>query len=163
MSSRVLLALSTSRYSAQLIEGALSEASQLALNGEVQLDVLYVTESDELEQVSSRVGSDGFLGMSIQRDVIEALQAEHRRTALQRIENLQSAAQQRAIPINVIEVDGSFSAAVLNYAESHPCDVIYLTRDDRPFISRFLFGSDADRVARLAKRDNLGRVVIEHK
>ena len=161
MSCRVLLALSTSRYSAQLIAGALSEVTQMAEQGAVHFDVLYVTESDEIRDVSSRVGSDGFLGMSIQRDVIEALQAEHRRTALLRIEELKLAAEQANIPINVVEREGSFSAAVLSYAEDYPCDVIYLTRDDRPFISRFLFGSDADRVARLAKRDNLGRVVID--
>ena len=163
MSSRILLALSTSRYSIQLIEGALAEASQLASAGPVQLDVLYVTETEELNDVSSRVGSDGFLGLSIQRDVIEALQAEHRRTALQRIEELRVAAEEANIPINVAETDGNFSTAVIRYAEENPCDVIYITRDDRPFISRFLFGSDADRVARLAKRDNLGRVVIDHK
>ena len=42
------------------------------------------------------------------KDVIEALQAEHRRTALLRIEELRLAAEQANIPINIVEREEAF-------------------------------------------------------
>ena len=49
---------------------------------------------------------------------------------------------------------------MLEYAQKLASDVILITRAERPFISRILFGSEADKVARLALRDGLGRVII---
>ena len=157
---KILLALSTSRYSAHLVERALTEASK---HKEVLLYVLYVIEQDELAAVSQKVGGEGFLGTSIQQDVLQALQAEHHRLAMLRIEEVRQVATDRAYQLQVTETSGNFSKEVISFAENHHCDVIYLTRDDRPFISRFLFGSEADRVARLAKRDGLGRVIIDEE
>ena len=57
-------------------------------------------------------------------------------------------------------VDGRFADSVLQQAEALKSDIILISRADRPFISRILFGSDADKVARLARRDGLGKVII---
>jgi len=155
---KILLALSTSRYSAHLVERALEEATQ---HQDVLLHVLYVIEQDELNSVLKKVSGEGFLGTSVQQDILESLYAEHHRVAMQRIDEVRQVAEARKYQLVVKETSGNFSKEVISYAEEHPSDVIYLTRDDRPFISRFLFGSEADRVARLAKRDGLGRVVID--
>lgn len=157
---RILLALSTSRYSVQLIESALEEAAR-ANRMDVLILVLYIIEQDELNAVSQKVGDDGFLGASIQQDVLTALQETHHRMAMQRIEEVRRVAEEQNYQLEIHESTGSFSNEVIAFAEKHPCDVIYVTRDDRPFISRFLFGSEADRVARLAKKEGLGRVVID--
>ena len=158
---RILLALSTSRYSAHLVKSALAEAAR-AEREDVLIFVLYIIEQDELNAVSQKVGDDGFLGSSIQQDVLSALQETHHRMAMQRIEEVRMVAKEQNYQLEINETTGVFSNEVIAFAEENPCDVIYVTRDDRPFISRFLFGSEADKVARLAKRDGLGRVVIEH-
>ena len=61
----------------------------------------------------------------------------------------------------VVEVKGRFVEQVLNQAEQHSYTTILITRADRPFISRILFGSEADRVARMAKKEGLGHVLID--
>jgi nucleotide-binding universal stress UspA family protein len=157
----ILLALSTSRYSAHLVKRALAEVAIVEEKNDVVLHVLYVIESDELNAVSHKVGGDGFLGTSIQQDVLAALQEEHHRMAMLRIEEVQIVAKEKNYNVKVTEVSGNFSKEVIAYADKESCDVIFLTRDDRPFISRFLFGSEADRVARLAKKEGLGRVIID--
>lgn len=159
---RILLAVSTTRYSQALVSHAMDEAARLHGQGhDVQIDVVYIIESEELERIGKMVGDEGFLGLSPQEDVLEALGAEHHRTATRRIEQVKAAAADRGIPVHTIEREGRFAAECIAQAEARDYDVILVTRADRPFISRFLFGSEADRVARLARKEGLGRVIIE--
>lgn len=159
---RILLAVSTTRYSEHLVASTMAEARRLRDAGDtVSIEVLYVIEDEELRRVSNTVGDEGFLGLSPQQDVFEALAAEHDRTALRRVAEVQQAAADDGVPVSVSRVKGRFDACVLEHAEEHKADVIFLTRADRPFISRFLFGSEADRVARLARSQGLGKVVID--
>ena len=160
--SNILLAISTSRYSHKLVTHAIQEAVSLQEKGhEVKIDVLYVIEEDELKKVSAQIGSQAFWGSLVKNDVVDALGEEHHRMAMQRIDEIKIAAAQSNCLADVYEVKGTFSASVIRHAEANPCDVILLTRDDRPFISRFLFGSEADRVARLARKESIGKVIID--
>jgi nucleotide-binding universal stress UspA family protein len=159
---RILLAVSTSRYSRHLVDTAVAEVEKARDEGhEVALDVLAIVETGDLERVSRSVGSEGFLGLGPQRDVLEALGREHDRMVRRRVEEVREAAAARDISVNVTEVQGTFVDTVIARAQELGSDVIVVTRADRPFISRILFGSDADKVARLAKRDGLGRVIID--
>jgi len=159
---RILLAVSTSRYSVSLVATTMTEARRLRDAGDtVIIDVLYVIEEEALQRVASTVGDEGFLGLSPQQDVFKALAAEHDRTALKRVDEVQAAAAEDDIPVEVHKVTGRFDTCVLEFAEAHKAAVIFLTRADRPFISRFLFGSEADRVARLARKEGLAKVVID--
>ena len=161
MKRRILIALSTSRYSKKLIATALEEAQKWCSEGDnVLVDVLYIIEVEELKQISDRVGNEAFLGSTMQQDLLEALGQEHHRMALQRIEELSTQAKDLGCSVEITEDEGEFSKKVIEHADGRNCDVIYMTRDDRPFISRFLFGSDVDRIARLARKEGLGRVVI---
>lgn len=161
MSHHILIAVSTSRYSRQLVAEALEVAAGLSSPTEpVVFDILYVMEREALAEVGRRISREGFLGVSLQDDILEALGAEHHRLATRRIAQIREAAAQRGYTSTVTEVEGLFAEAVLAHAEAHPCDVILITRADRPFISRLLFGSEADRITRLARRDGLGEVLI---
>lgn len=158
---RILLAVSTSRYSSRLVDQAMAEATRLRDEGhDVVIDVLNVTERSDLEAIGRSVGDEGFLGLDPQRDVLAALGAEHDRMARRRVEQVRAAAAAAHIETQVITVDGRFADSVLQQAESLKSDIILISRADRPFISRILFGSDADKVARLARRDGLGKVII---
>jgi len=158
---RVLLAVSTSRYSSRLVELAMSEADRMSKDGSaVVIDVLNITEGAELDRISRSVGDEGFLGLDPQKDVLEALGQEHDRMARRRVEQVRAAAAARGIETQVTTVDGRFADVVLEQAERLKSDIILISRADRPFISRILFGSEADKVARLARRDGLGKVII---
>lgn len=161
---RVLLAISTSRYSQHLVNHALAEAERLrAEGGDVSIDVLYIIEAEAMAQLASRVGDTGLVGAGPQETIIEELGREHHRMALRRVGQARRAAKKAGVPVEVREVEGAFVEEVLRQAESVPYDVILITRADRPFISRFLFGSKADRVARLARNEGLGRVIIDEE
>ena len=162
MTRRILLAVSTSRYSRHLVATAVTEATALKVAGHaVVIDLLIVQEHEELERVGQRVGDVGFLGLSPQRDVLEALGQEHDRMARRMGQRVVDAAQAEGIDVVRTEVRGTFVQTVLAQAEQQQSDLIILTRADRPFISRILFGSEADTVARLARRDGLARVIID--
>ena len=166
MNIRILIALSTTRYSQSLLSSAFEEIEiQKAKhpNKNVLVDVIYVIEVEELKNISDRVGTEAFLGASIQQDILKTLEEEHHRVAQMRIQNIKEKSEQAGCLFSFLECEGNFSETVLAYAEKNTCEVIFLTRDDRPFISRFLFGSDADRVAKLAKKEGLGKVVIDER
>lgn len=162
MTRQILLAVSTSRYSRHLVATTIQEALALRRDGdEVVIDLLIVQEQDELDRVGQRVGDVGFLGLSPQRDVLEALGQEHDRMARKMAQRVTDAATAEGFVVKRTEVQGAFVETVLARAQSHQSDLILLTRADRPFISRILFGSEADTVAKLARRDGLGRVIID--
>jgi nucleotide-binding universal stress UspA family protein len=159
---RILLAVSTSRYSRALVTHAMDEAERQRADGhDVVLHVVNVVEDEDLDRVASSVGSEGFLGLGPQRDVLAALGAEHNRMAQRRVDEVRAAAEARDIPVEVDAVEGTFGDVVLARAQEIQADVILITRAERPFISRILFGSEADRVARLARKEGLGRVIID--
>ena len=160
--SKLGLILSTSRYSRHLLDRVFADAAEHAENDvEVEICVLYVIEIDQLEKIAQQVGGSGFLGSAVQKDVFESLQTEHHRMALQRISEVKERSQKENYAVFVEEKEGNFITEVLAFAEKQACDVIYLTREDKPFISRFLFGSEADKIARLVKQEGFGEVIID--
>lgn len=162
MTRRILLAVSTSRYSRHLVDTAIHEAKAMRDAGDdVAIDLLIVQEQEELDRVGQRVGDVGFLGLSPQKDVLEAIGQEHDRMARRMAQRVTDAATAEGFVVERTEVSGTFAETVLARAESLQSDLILLTRADRPFISRILFGSEADTVAKLARRDGLGRVIID--
>ena len=59
----------------------------------------------------------------------------------------------------VDEVEGNYKDEASKAALEGDVDLVFMTRADKPFITRFLFGSEAETVARLV-REGGGRVVI---
>jgi nucleotide-binding universal stress UspA family protein len=159
--TRILLAVSTSRYSQHLVDLAMKEAERLASTGPVAIDVLYILEQEDLQHISKRVGDQGFLGLSTTADVMSTLGAEHHRMALLRIDEVKAAAATQGFPVSVLEVTGRFVESVLKQAAEAHYETILITRADRPFVSRILFGSEADRVARMVQKEGLGHVIID--
>ncbi len=158
---RILLAVSTSRYSRKLVGLAMREAEAfLAAGDTVEIDVLTVIEDDALARAAASVGDSGLLGLEAQEQVLATLGAEHDRMARRRVDQVRRAAAAREIPVLLHEERGAFADLVVQKAEAIEADVILLVRAERPFISRILFGSEADKVARLAREEGLGRVII---
>ena len=159
---RILLAFSTTRYSRDLTSQALQEAESIRASGEeVQLHLLYVLESKKLDEVYRSVGEDAFLGMGPQNEVLDTLAQEHHRMARKRIGEAADKARTQSFEVTVVEVEGDFTERVHAAASEKAFDIIYVTRADRPFISRFLFGSECEKVARLVRQEGKGTVVIK--
>lgn len=155
---RVLLILSTTRYAKASLDGALDEAKALKDAGQdVALHVLYIRETDELAQVKSTVDGDAFLGQGPQAQIIESLEKQHHATAVRRIDRGRRGAEELGVPFSASEVQGDYQKLAQAEADKH--DVVYLCRADRPFISRLLFGSETDSVARLVRKKG-GKVVV---
>jgi nucleotide-binding universal stress UspA family protein len=158
----ILIAFSTTRYSRDLTGQALVEAESLRAAGEeVQLHLLYVLETQKLDEVYRSVGEDAFLGMGPQNEILDTLAQEHHRMARKRIGEAADKARTGGFEVTVVEVEGDFTQRVHAAASSDPFDIIYMTRADRPFISRFLFGSECEKVARLVRGEGVGTVVIK--
>lgn len=156
--TRVLLILSTTRYAKASLDGALNEARAIQQGGgQAHLHILYIRETDELAQVKSTVDGDAFLGAGPQAQIIQSLEKQHHATAVRRIERARQGAQKREIGFSASEVQGDY--ATLAQAETANHDIVYLCRADRPFISRLLFGSETDSVARLVRKEG-GKVII---
>lgn len=162
MKRNILLALSTSRYSEHLVAHTMDEAEAFRTVGDdVHIDVLYVFERSEIDRVQSVVGEEGFLGIAPKGDVVRLLGAEHHRTAQMRIDDVKKAAADAGFSIDYIEIDGAFSDTVHAQAEKVSYDIILITRSNRPFISRLLFGGESDKVARWAREEGLQVIIDE--
>jgi nucleotide-binding universal stress UspA family protein len=159
--TRILLVLSTTRYSRASVNHAIDEARELLADGPVSLRVLYIIETGELAKVRSSIDSDGWLGSQPQSQVIDALARQHHKTARHRIQRARKLARElEGLELTVDEVEGEYVNTASEAALEGDVDRVFMTRADKPFITRFLFGSDAETVARLV-RDRGGQVVID--
>lgn len=157
----ILIVLSTSRYSEEMVEYALNEANRRREAGElVSIEVVYVIETGELSEIYRSVGEVGFLGTRTQKEVIDTLAAEYHRTARERMGTIADRARDGGFETKTMEREGDFVRVIHELAGKEHFEVIYLTRAERPFISRFLFGSKCETVARLVREEGLSEVVI---
>lgn len=159
---RILIAFSTTRYHRDLVGQAIDEARGLKQDGiEVAFELLYVLENQKLNEVVRSVGEDAFLGMGPQSQVLDTLAQEHHRMARKRIGDAADTAREQGFEVKVTEIEGDYAQRVHEAAAAQGYDVIYLTRADRPFISRLLFGSECEKVARLVRGEGVETVVIK--
>lgn len=159
---RILLVMSTTRWSRALVQHAIDEAAAADAAGKtVELGVLYIIEKDELDRVYRSVGESGFLGTRPQEEVTSLLLQEHLRVLHNRIAEVRKAVEDRGFATTQREVTGSYEAEVRKAAQEGQYDVILLSRTDQPFLSRFFFGSDSDRVARWVREEGYGKVIVE--
>ncbi|MFZ5475488.1 MAG: universal stress protein [Myxococcota bacterium] len=159
---RILLVMSTTRWTKALVEHAIEEAAAADAAGKtVELDVLYIIEQDELDRVYRSVGGGAFLGTKPQAEITSLLLQEHMRVAARRIEEARRAVEDRGFATVEREVTGNYEQEVRKAAQEGHYDVILLSRTDQPFMSRFFFGSDTDRVARWVSKEGYGKVIVE--
>ncbi|MDP2317657.1 MAG: universal stress protein [Pseudomonadota bacterium] len=161
-SYRILLVMGTTHWSHALTEHAIAEAVAADARGAtVELDVLYIIEQDDLDRVYRSVGESGFLGTRPQAEITSLLLQEHLRVAAKRIEEARRAVEERGYKTTERHVTGHYEAEVRAAASTGQYDVIFLSRSDKTFLSRFFFGSEADRVARWVREEGYGKVVVE--
>ncbi len=143
MTHRILVAAATTRWSLEAVHRA---AAAAGADGEIVL--AYVLETPALRRAYRRTNRSGYLGKAQLRSLVDRLREEHRRLAEQRIADALAAAAERGIAVEVRQLEGRYSDRVLEQEATGTFARVFLTRADRPGLSRLLFGSEVRRVAR---------------
>lgn len=155
---RILLALSTCRYSDALVDHALDLASEV---DDPLLDVLYVYDEPSLESTREQAEAEGYLGPDPQQQVIDAIESSRERSKERRLQGVRERARELGIEMVSSVREGRFAASVIAHAEEHPPDQILVGRADRPWLAVVLLGSEVAKIERAAEDEGLGEVIVE--
>lgn len=159
---RILLAVSTHHWGPHVVENAIADAQRLRRDGaDVGIDVLYITEDQSRDRAVHAVGEMGFLGPEAQEDVKEVLDAERQRVADTRVRDVEAACHSSGIDCSVCRAHGDFVEVIATRAQAIRYDAIHVSRDKRQVVRRLLRGDDTDKVAKVARKRNLGPVTID--
>lgn len=162
---RILIVLSTTRWSRHLGDVAVREATDAIKAGRtVLIDALYVVEQDDLNRMIHRAGDKGFLSDTAQETLVSTLLSEHDRVAQRRRQRLSDATKGICEVIAWEQVKGDYEAEVRRAVQKSPHDVIVLVQSKRTFLERLFQPADCaedDRVARWARDESGTRVLIE--
>lgn len=162
---RILIILSTTRWSRHLGEVAVREATDATKAGRaVQIDALYVVEEDDINHMIHRAGDKGFLSDTAQNTLVNTLLSEHDRVAQRRRQRLSDATRNLCDTITWEQVKGDYEAEVRRAVKKSPHDVIVLVQSKRSFLERIFQPAESaedDRVARWARDESGTRVLIE--
>lgn len=159
---RVLVVMSTTRWSRRMHELGLNEVREAASRGQqAALDVLYVVEQDEIDRAARSVGASGFLGRDVQEDLVETLLAEHERVAERRQARVRKALEDLGCATRWTQVVGDYEDQVHQAVSAAEYDVVILVQSQRSFLERLFHGSEDDRVAKWVRAEGHTRVVVE--
>lgn len=159
---RILVAMSTTRWSRRLHDVALREVEKARTEGrEAELEVLYVVEQAEIDFLVKRVGDGGFLGLETQAALMKTLLDEHERVAVRRQERVRRAVEDVGCPTTWHKVTGDYEKEVHGAVTAGGYDTVVLVRSDTSFLQRLFYGSEDDRVARWVRDETGARVLIE--
>lgn len=158
---RVLVVMSTTRWSKRMSELGLQEVQAAAGRGlAVELHVLYVVEQEEVDRAARSVGETGFLGRAVQEDLIQTLLAEHERVAERRRERVEHAVEALGCTTSWTRVVGDYEQQVHEAVTAGHYDVVILVQSRRSFVERLFYGSEDDRVARWVRAEGGAEVKI---
>jgi nucleotide-binding universal stress UspA family protein len=135
MYKRILVPLDGSA----LAEAALSHAEQLAASGGGELVLLRVVISPY-----SIVAPDLVLaGQSIDQDILQQQAEQYLRALAARLAG-------QGIAVRTVTCPGPVAEAILDHARSGDADIIVMSTHGRGGISRWVYGSVADRILQAA-------------
>jgi nucleotide-binding universal stress UspA family protein len=141
-----LLALSAGRQGPELVEHALDWA--IDVGGD--LVVAFIIDAKVPERVTAQLVDSGFLGEKPSEEFLRALLSEYEDSARTALGQVEVRARERGVHIESVIVVGDFADACLSLIAERQVDRVFLCRQDRSALSRFLFGSAVDEVVRQA-------------
>ena len=133
----------------------------IQMGGIVRLSILLLNEEKELNSISQTMGDQAFLGGHVKREALGALREEHQRLMNTYVLQIETIAQELGVECNQIKGTGEFVDCVLHHVHKQAFDIIFLARDDRPFILRFLFGSQVDRAVQLITKEGKKPILVQ--
>lgn len=116
-------------------ERAIVEAVELAAAHDGTIHALYVVNTASFASIPTESSVEGVSEM-LEREGDAALDAVER------------AANERGVPVERVQLDGSPAREIVRYAERSDCDLVVMGTHGRGGIDRLLLGSVAERVVR---------------
>jgi len=132
-----MLLLSFLRRSPKCIESAL----QIAAERKAELIVLFVLDAEVMKKVTKKLTEDGWIGGKPSEQFLEALRQEYREQAQAKIQEVETAARRKNIPVKSFSREGNLVQEALVLLEQEKIGLVVVTRRQRSRLSRFLFGS----------------------
>lgn len=159
---RILLIMSTTRWSRHLGEVALREAEKAATRGQkIEVHVLYIVEQTEIDRLVHRASGAGFLPSNTQENLIQTLLDEHTRVAERRHKRVEAAFAPLGCTPTWQQVAGDYEAEVHKAVATSAHDIVVLVQSKRSFLERLFHGSEDERIARWVRDTTGNRVLVE--
>ena len=163
---RLLIVLSTTRWSKKLGEVAIREAKAAKDSGRaVVIDVIYVVEQDDIDRLVQSAGDKGFLSDAVEDDLASTLLGEHERVATRRRGRLLQAVGGLGASVTWNQVTGDYEAEVRRAVQDSPHDLIVIVQSKRSLLERLLLArsesAEDDRVVEYARDESGTRVLVE--
>lgn len=134
---RILLLLSPSRVSSRCVDAAIGAA----VKEEGELVAFYILDTSISDDVKERLQDLGFLGEKPSGQLLEEMRREQKRQGKGELARVRELAGRRGIDCRTDLVEGEFLASSLEVAKRESADAIFVTRRERPAISRLVAGS----------------------
>lgn len=148
MSSRILVALATTRHSDELGPRAVEEAKALGL----PLTLLLVTEREEIDRVYQLRSDPLLLGPRPLEEILGEIEEEHRRMLERQEAEIERLAVREGVDVETIAVAGRYEDELARAIQAGDYRVIYWLKLNRGFLARFFLGADAAEVVRVERR-----------
>jgi nucleotide-binding universal stress UspA family protein len=136
------LILAPSRISAVCVDEAIEEARRRG----AELVALFVLDTAISEDVQARLQDAGFLGETPTSRFMEAMRLEQERQGRSELRSVEDLARSRGVAVRTEFVVGEFLSRSLEAAARETADAIFVTRRDRPRISRLVGGSPVNEL-----------------
>ena len=134
---RILLILSPARLSASCVDNALGAAEA----GGAELVVVFVLDTSVSDDFQARLHDMGFLGETPSNELVAAMRREEARQGREELQRVTGLAETRGLSVRGELVEGEFVTCSLAAAARESADAIFVTRRERPALSRIVEGS----------------------
>ena len=134
---RILLLLSPSRISSKCADAAIGAA----VKEEGELVVFFILDTSISDDVRERLQDLGFLGETPSGQLLEEMRGEQERQGRGELARIRELAGRHGVVCRTDLVVGEFLTRSLEVARKESADAIFVTRRERPAISRLVAGS----------------------
>ncbi len=145
---KILLALSSSRFSREAVQYALD----LAKSKKGKIFLVYVVEEETPNKIADYVSEMGFMGDKTAEILKKSLMEEYRERGTEEVADFKKLCERESIPFKEQFCSGRFSEEVLKIVEEvHPETVVLNKREDRSDLERWVFGSEVEKIKKSTK------------
>lgn len=134
---RIMLILSPARVSASCIDGALDAAEA----HRAELVVVFVLDTTASDDFQARLHDLGLLGEAPSSQLMAAMRGEQAKQGREELARVARLAGARGLRVRTELIEGELVGCSLEAASRESADAIFITRRERPALSRIVGGS----------------------
>ena len=138
----ILLALSTTRHSPKTIEYALKQARKES----ARLAILFIVDPDLPKLILDKMMDVGFMGDKPSFELQKSILKEYKERGKKITKQISEKPKTLGLEWLTIIAEGEFTKECMKVIEKEKPEKIILTRAQRSRLSRFLFGSEVNKL-----------------